>query len=235
MADRVALVTGGAGNLGRAVTRALLLDGASVAIPYHHADAPTVLEGLKAEFGDRVCTFALDLTTARGAEQAVRQALEWGGRLDVAAHLVGGYAGGAKVGDTPPETWDRMIDLNLRTAWLLARYCIPPMLDAGGGALVFVSSRAAVEGRAGHAAYAVAKSGLLTLAAAIAEEYRDRGIRANAILPGTIDTPANRREMPGADAVAWTPPEEIAEVVAFLASPRSAPINGAAVPVYGRS
>ena len=235
MAETVALVTGGAGNLGRAVTRALLAEGARVAIPSHHSDHPAVVEAMKSEFGDRVHTFALDLTTERGAEEAVREAVGWGGRLDVLAHLVGAYAGGSRVGDTPVEEWDRMLALNLRSAWLMARYSIPAMLAGGGGALVFVSARAALEGRAGHAAYAVAKSGVLTLAAAIAEEYRDQGIRANAVLPGTIDTAPNRHDMPGADASRWTAPEEIAGVIAFLASPRSAPINGAAVPVYGRS
>ena len=235
MADTVALVTGGAGNLGRAVTRALLAEGARVAIPSHHSDAPAVLEALKQEFGDRVHSFALDLTTERGAEEAVKEAVRWGGRLDVLAHLVGGYAGGSKVGDTPADVWDHMLTLNLRSAWLMARYSIPAMLQAGGGSIVFVSARAALQGRAGHAAYAVAKSGVLTLAAAIAEEYGDQGIRANAVLPGTMDTAANRNDMPGADASRWTSPEEIAEVIAFLATPRSAPINGAAVPVYGRS
>jgi NAD(P)-dependent dehydrogenase (short-subunit alcohol dehydrogenase family) len=109
------------------------------------------------------------------------------------------------------------------------------MLEQGDGALVFVSSRAAVLGRAGHGAYAVSKSALVTLVEVIAEEYGSRGVRAIAVLPGTVDTEANRRAIPNADHSVWTPPEEIARVIEFLASPASAAINGAAIPVYGRS
>ena len=101
--------------------------------------------------------------------------------------------------------------------------------------MVFVSSRAAVQGRAGHGAYAIAKSALITLTETIAEEYAAQGIRANVVLPGTVDTAANRKGSPKADHSRWTPPEEIARVIAFLASPESSAINGAAIPVYGRS
>jgi NAD(P)-dependent dehydrogenase (short-subunit alcohol dehydrogenase family) len=145
---------------------------------------------------------------------------------------MGGYAGGHSIPDTPVEVWDRMMSMNLRSSFLLARAAIPRMGE--GGALVFVASRAALSGRKGHAAYAVSKAALLTLTEAIAEENRG-GVRANAVLPGTIDTPANRAAMPGADFSRWTPPEEIARVVLFLASAESAPVSGAAVPVYGQS
>lgn len=235
MRDSIVMVTGGAGNLGRPVTRALLEAGARVVVPFYKTDLPTALDALRAEFGERLHVFALDLTTERGAEQAVEQAVEWGGRLDVVIHLVGGYTGGQKLGELPPEAWDRMMDLNLKSAWLIARHAIPRMLERGGGSLLYVSSRAALRERAGQAAYAVAKSALVTLVEAISEEYRMQGIRANAILPGTIDTGANRKAMPDADHDAWTLPEEIARVLLFLASPAAAPISGAAIPVYGRS
>lgn len=235
MTDTVALVTGGAGNLGRAVTRAFLEGGARVAVPVYKTDHPEVLAPLQEEFEGRLFPFALDLTTERGAAAAVQQVLEWGGRLDAVAHLVGGWSGGVKLADTPVELWDRMMDLNLKSAWLVARAAVPALLRGGGGSLVFVSSRAAREGRAGHAAYAVAKSALVTLVEALAEEYRGEGIRANAVLPGTLDTEANRRSMPDADHSAWTPPEEVARVIHYLASDAARCVNGAAVPVYGRS
>lgn len=235
MSEPVVLVTGGAGNVGRAVTRAFLEGGARVAVPFYKTDAPSALDELRTQFGSRVHSFALDLTTERGAEMAVQQVVEWGGRLDVVAHLVGGYSGGTKIGDTPVEAFDRMIDLNLKSAWLVARFAVPVMARDGGGSLVFVSSRAAREARSGQAAYAVAKSALITLVEALAEEYRDQGIRANAVLPGTVDTEANRRSMPDADASRWPSPEEVARVIHYLASPESGPVNGASVPVYGRS
>lgn len=235
MADSVALITGGAGNLGRAVTRVFLEGGARVAVPVHKTDHPDALDALKGEFGNRLLPFALDLTTERGANAAVDQVLEWGGRLDTVAHLVGGWRGGMKLADTPTDVWDRMMDLNLKSAWLVARAAVPAMVRGGGGSLVFVSSRAAREGRAGNAAYAVSKSALVTLVEALAEEYRAEGVRANAVLPGTVDTEDNRRAMPDADHAAWTPPEEIARVIHFLASDAARTVSGAAVPVYGRS
>jgi NAD(P)-dependent dehydrogenase (short-subunit alcohol dehydrogenase family) len=235
MNDRVVLVTGGAGNLGRAVTGAFLESGAQVAVPVYKTDQQGALDELQARHGDRLMSFALDLTTERGADAVVHQVLEWRGRLDSVVHLVGGYSGGARIADTPIAVWDRMIDLNLRSAWLVAHSAIPSMREAGGGSMVFVSARAALQQRTGHAAYAVAKSALITLVQSIAEEYGAEGLRANAVLPGTIDTEGNRSAMPNADHTRWTTPDEIARVILFLASDAAAAVNGAAVPVYGRS
>lgn len=235
MTDSVALIAGGAGNLGRAVTRAFLESGARVAVPVYKTDHPEALAPLQEEFSGRIFSCALDLTTERGAHAAVEQAVEWAGRLDAVAHLVGGWRGGMRLAETPIEVWDRMMDLNLKSAWLMAHAAIPVMARGGGGSLVFVSSRAARTGRKGHSAYAVAKAGLLTLVEAIAEEYAEEGVRANAVLPGTVDTEENRRAMPDADHSRWTPPEEIARTIVFLASRDASAVNGAAVPVYGRS
>jgi NAD(P)-dependent dehydrogenase (short-subunit alcohol dehydrogenase family) len=227
MADeRVAFVTGGAGTLGRAVAREFLEAGWRVAVVTYHHDAGDALADLEAAHRGRLFSFLLDLTTERGAGAAVARTLEWAGRLDAVVHAIGGYAGGDRLHETPVEVWDEMMAVNLRSAWLVARGALPPMLERGGGTLVFVSARAALRGRAGHGAYAVAKAGLLTLVEALAEEYAGEGVRA---------TPANRAAMPAADPSRWTPPGEIARVVRFLASDDSAPVNGAAVPVYGRS
>lgn len=234
MTDRIVLVTGGAGNVGRAVTRAFLASGDRVAVPVYKTDAPEALDELRSEHHDRLHPFALDLTTERGAEAAVREVVEWGGRLDVVVHMMGGYSGGTPLGETPVEAWQRMMDLNLNSAFLVTRFALPRMQEVGGS-FVFVSSRAARQASPGQAAYAVSKAGLLTLAEAIAAEYGAAGIRANAVLPGTVDTPANRRQMPDADHARWTDPAEIARVILFLTSPAAAAINGAAIPVYGRS
>ncbi|HET7232295.1 MAG TPA: SDR family oxidoreductase [Longimicrobium sp.] len=231
----VAFISGGAGNLGRAVTGAFLAAGWRITVALHHTDAKDALDGLKSAHPGRVSTCFLDLTTERGADSAIIQAVQWGGRLDAVVHLMGAWHGGAKVADTTLGVWEAMMSVNLTSAFLLSRAAIPRMLERGGGALVFVSSRAAREERAKNSAYAVAKSGLLVLAETITEEYRDGGIRANAVLPGTIDTPANRRAMPNADASKWTSPDEIARVILFLASGEAAVVGGAAVPVYGRS
>lgn len=233
--DRVVLVTGGAGNLGKAVTAAFLEAGARVAVPLYKTDGSESLEDLRAQYPGRLHTFALDLTTERGAAQAVGEVVEWGGRIDGVAHLIGGYIGGARLADTATEVWDRMMDLNVKSAWLVARSAVPRMIEQGGGTMVFVSARAALRGRSRHGAYATSKAALLTLVEALAEEYASEGIRANAVLPGTVDTEANRRSMPDADHSRWTSPEEIARVMVFLSSDQSAPVNGASIPVYGRS
>ena len=232
----VAFISGGAGNLGRAVTRAFLEAGWRVSVALHHTDAKNALDALKAAHPGRISTCLLDLTNERGADSAITQTVQWGGRLDAVAHVMGGWVGGAKVADTALGVWEAMMTLNLTSAFLLTRAAIPRMIEGGGGgSLVYVSSRTAREQRAGSAAYGVSKAGLLVLAEAVAEEYGEQGIRANAVLPGTMDTPANRRAMPNADASRWTPPEEVARVILFLASPESASVNGASVPVYGRS
>lgn len=232
-AGPVTMITGGAGNLGRSVTRAFLEAGHRVFVPLHKGDAQGALDGLAHEFSGRVDTCYLDLTTERGAAAAVKEAVEWTGRLDCVAHLVGGWSGGALLADTPTDLWDRMMDLNLRSAYLVARAALPVMAEAQGGSLVFVSSRAAREGRARNGAYAVSKSALVTLTEVIAEEYGPAGIRAYAVLPDTLDTPANRAAMPGADTSAWTPPEAVAARIVSLCSGSASEPNGAAIPVYG--
>jgi NAD(P)-dependent dehydrogenase (short-subunit alcohol dehydrogenase family) len=233
MNDSVVLVTGGAGNLGQAVTREFLRAGARVAVPFYKTDQAFVLEELAGEFGDRLHSFALDLTTERGAEAAVRQVVEWGGRLDSVAHLVGGFAGGMRLADTPIEVWQRMVDLNMTAAYLVTRFAVPPLLAGGGGSFVFVSSRAAFTSMANRAAYAATKAGLTALAKAVGEEYGAEGIRSNVVVPETIDTENNRRRMPEADHSRWIKPEAIATVVLFLASEAAGAINGAAIPLYG--
>jgi NAD(P)-dependent dehydrogenase (short-subunit alcohol dehydrogenase family) len=235
MNDAVVLVTGGAGNLGRAVTRAFLEAGSRVSVPVYKSDSADPLESEIAEFGDRLHTIALDLTTERGADVAVQDAIEWGGALDGVVHLVGGYAGGFAVAETPVETWDRMVDLNLKSAFLVVRSAVPALLRGGGGPLVFISSRAARSGRAGHGAYAIAKGGLITLVETLQEEYGAQGLRPNVVLLGTVDTEDNRRALPEADHESWTRPEEVAAVIRFLVSPSASAISGSAVPAYGRS
>lgn len=233
MNGKVVLVTGGAGNLGRSVTREFLQAGARVAVPFYKTDQPSALDALSREFGDHLYAFALDLTTERGAEQTLRQVAEWGGKLSSVVHLVGGYTGGERLADTPLDVWTRMVDLNMTSAYLITRFAVPRLLESGGGSLVFVSSRAAFENRVRRGAYAATKAGLIAMAKTVGEEYGPDGIRSNVVVPDTVDTEDNRRAMPDADHAKWIKPEAIAKVVLFLASDASQAINGAAVPVYG--
>lgn len=230
--DSVVLVTGGAGNLGRAVTREFLERGARVAVPLYKTDVAGSLDDVRERYErDRFFTFALDLTTERGAAEAIREVMEWAGRLDAVAHLVGGYVGGHRLADTVVEAWDLMMDLNLKSAWLVSRFAIPAMVTRGGGTLVFVSSEAARQRRSGHAAYAIAKAGLLTLVDAIREEYGEEGIRAAAVMPDVIDTEANRAALSANDpSRRWSTPEEVAQrIVSLVAGELEAPDG--AIPV----
>ncbi len=233
MNEKVVLITGGAGNLGRTVSRVFLEAGARVAVPVYRADLPNGLDDLAKSHQGRLYSFALDLTTERGAEQSVRQVVEWGGVLTSVVHLIGGYSGGRKLADTPLGDWSRMVDLNLTSAYLVSRFAIPRIVEAGGGSFVFVSSRAAFEGRSRRAAYSATKAGLVALAAAIGEEYGAEGIRSNVVVPDTIDTEANRQAMPAADRGSWITPEDVARVILFLASDAASAVNQATVPVYG--
>ena len=227
---RTVLVAGGTGGLGTAVLARLLAVGHPVVVTWRSAaerDRTSELLG-----GPAGLTFAeADLMDPGSVGAVVDGVPDLGAVVD----LVGGYAGGQPVHRTDPDEFEAMLRLNLRPAFLLARAAVPRLIDAGGGTFVAVSSRAAVQPFSGAAGYITAKAGLLAFVAALDAEYRHLGVRANAVLPAVIDTPANRAAQPGADVSRWVPPEEIAEVVRFLASEDSAPVSGAHIPVYGRA
>jgi NAD(P)-dependent dehydrogenase (short-subunit alcohol dehydrogenase family) len=181
--------------------------------------------------GDRVQLVQADLFEP----DAVAAAVESVDDLGAVVNLVGGYASGGKVHESDPEDLDRMVQLNLKPGFLLARAAMPRLADAGGGAYVGVSARAALRPFSGAAAYITAKAGVLAFVQALAVEYKDAGVRANAVVPNAIDTPANREQMPNADFSRWVAPAEIARVIRFLVSDDSKPTSGAAVPVYGKA
>jgi len=228
-APRAAIVTGGTGALGRAVVRRLLAAGTKVAVSYRRASEWHALE---AEAGAPASLFGFEaeLADPAGAEAFVTRARERLGALDGVALVAGGWAGGAPFHEAPPEEWTRMLRGNLDSAAFVCRAALP-LLRAQGGSIVAVGARAAEHAGAGMAAYAVSKSALHALVRVLAQENRGHGVRVNAVLPGTIDTPANRGAMKDALRSGWTAPERIAEVVAFLLSTESSATTGALVPV----
>jgi NAD(P)-dependent dehydrogenase (short-subunit alcohol dehydrogenase family) len=225
------IVTGGTGALGRALVRLLLERGARVAVPYRGADEWKALQeeagAGAALFGERA-----DLGGAAGAKAFVEAVAGRLGGLDGVALLAGGWAGGARFDEAPADEWDHMLGTNLGTVAHVCRAALPH-LRKQGGSVVAVGSHAAETGGAGMAAYAVSKVAVHAFVRVLALENLGLGVRFNAVLPGTIDTPANRRAMPDADRSKWTSPEAIARVIAFLLSPESAPTTGALVPVDG--
>jgi NAD(P)-dependent dehydrogenase (short-subunit alcohol dehydrogenase family) len=232
--DKVVIVTGAAGTLGEATARAFYEAGASLVL------VDLRRERLEAVFGsslaaDRHLYVAIDLTNADQVNGMVGKVMEHYGRIDVLANIAGGFTMGTAVHETDEKTWDFMLNLNARTAFLTCRAVVPQMLAAGAGKIINVGARAALEGSARMAPYIISKSAVIRLTESLAAELKHKGINVNCILPGTIDTPPNRESMPNADFEKWVPPADLASVVLFLASPAARSVQGAAVPVYGRS
>jgi NAD(P)-dependent dehydrogenase (short-subunit alcohol dehydrogenase family) len=232
---RVALVTGAGGNLGQATAGA-----------FRAAGAKTVLvdrdrEGLRQAFpdlagsSDHLLAGGLDLMAPRGLDGVVAEALTRFGRIDILVNTVGGFRAGETLAETPMETWDLMLDLNVRTTLVAVRAVIPTMLAQCYGRIITIAARAAVVGPANMAAYAASKAAVLRLTESLAAEVKNAGINVNCVLPGTLDTPQNRRERPDADFSRWVPVEDVAGVILFLASDAARAIHGAAVPAYGLS
>ncbi|MFC2015580.1 SDR family NAD(P)-dependent oxidoreductase [Chloroflexota bacterium] len=233
--DKVVMVTGAAGNLGGAVARAFQVAGASLVLVDRAPDR------LSKQFPELVgspghtLAMSVDVTDPRAVSAIVGDALERFGRIDVLANTVGGYRAGTPLHETPLESWEFMLNLNARTAFILSQAVVPSMLEGGAGKIVHVSARAGLKGGAKAAAYSASKSAVIRLVESMAAELRQTGINVNCVLPGTIDTPQNRESMPRADHSRWVTPEAIADVYLFLASDAARGVNGAAIPVYGRS
>lgn len=233
--DQVVIVSGATGNLGGAVARAFAAAGARLVLPDRKQDARPAHFADWAQDQRHLCVTGIDLTVAADVDRLVAAALDHFGRIDVLAHMVGGYRAGTPPHATSVETWDFMLDLNARTTFLLNRAVAPAMVAQGRGRIVNTASRSAFSGGANDIAYAAAKSAVARITESMAAAYKQQGITVNAIVPGTIDTPENRAAMPKADPSRWVAPEAIAQVVLFLASAAAAPVNGALIPVYGLS
>lgn len=231
---KVAVVTGGTGGLGGAVLAALLGAGAAVFAPYRKEGD---LERLRAALGlpesAALSGALLDLTDEQAVRQNYADLAARNGGIDILVNLAGGFAGGQPVHETTWAQWQAQLDVNLKTAMISSAAAVPHLLARGGGAIVNVSSRTALQAGALVAAYGASKRAVIGLTEAMAAELRDRNITVNAILPSVIDTPTNRSHA-GANP-AWVSPAEIARVVRFLVGPDARIISGAALPVYGRA
>jgi NAD(P)-dependent dehydrogenase (short-subunit alcohol dehydrogenase family) len=230
---QVVIVTGAVGNLGNAVTEAfggarrVLVDRSAQRLAQRYPELVNAADTLL--IGD------VNLADEKDVRRIAAMTLERFGRIDALLNTVGGFAGGKPVHEEDLAVWDRMFEINVRTALLSCRAVIPQMIRQGTGAIVNVAARAALAGVGGLGAYCAAKSGVIRLTESIAQELKPHGVRANCVLPGTIDTPQNRKDMPEADFSKWVAPAAIARVMAFLASDAAGAITGAAVPAYGRS
>jgi NAD(P)-dependent dehydrogenase (short-subunit alcohol dehydrogenase family) len=226
--ERTALITGGAGGLGRAVVTTFVEQGWRVVAPVRAGSTGLVPAGAVA--------VEADLTDQDQVRDAVAVAAgDAAAPLGAVVNLVGGYAGSGRVHETPVDDFEAMLRVNLRPLYLVTSAALPALVAAGGGAVVCVSSRAAVAPFPGAAGYVTAKAGVLAFANAVAVEYRRQNVRCNTVLPSVIDTPANRKAMPKADPSQWVSPEQLAAIIVWLTSDEAAPISGASIPVYGRA
>ncbi len=219
--------------MGQAVAHAFAATGARLALVDRNSDK--IAEQFNTVEADRLMIQAADLTDQGSVKTFVGAVLDRFGRIDVLANTVGGYRAGTPVHETPLDTWDFMINLNARTAFLISQAVVPSMLERKSGAIIHVAARNGLTGAAKMAAYSIAKSAVIRLTESLNAELRQQGIRVNCVLPGTIDTPQNRAEMPNADFSKWVLPEAMADVILFLASDAARAVTGAAVPVYGLS
>ena len=226
MASKVALVTGANGGLGTQVTKALLDAGFLVAglapkIQPHDFDHP------------HFTALPAKLNSLDEAKKATETVIAHFGKIDLLAHTVGGFAGGQSIADTDDATFQRMFDMNVNSAFHIMRAVVPQMRKAGSGRIIAIGSRAAENPGANVGAYSASKAALVSLIKTVAIENKDSGITANVILPGTMDTPANRKDMPGADTSQWVQPASVASLIVWLASDGGKDVTGAAIPVYG--
>jgi len=232
---QIALITGGTGGLGRAVSLAFLEEGARVIVTYRDQKE---FDDLKRAAGKNAASLqghVVDVTDETAVEQLVGTILAEHSRLDVVVNTVGGYAGGTKLWELDAKIFDRMLALNLRSGYTILRAVVPSMLKQKRGAIVNIASKAAVDHAAGAAAYAASKAAAVAMIDSLAADLKGTGVRANSVLPSIIDTEANRQAMPHADFAQWPKPEEIARVILFLCSEDARLIHGAAIPVYGNS
>lgn len=226
MTAKVALVTGATGGLGVPVTKALLDAGfATIGL------APKIQAS---EFDHpHFAAIPATLDSHEAATKAIETVIAHFAKIDVLAHLVGGFAGGQTIAETDEPTFRRMFDMNVNSAFYILRAVIPHMRKAGAGRIIAIGSRAAQDPGPGVGAYSASKAALVSLMCTVALENKDAGITANVILPGTIDTPANRKAMPEADASTWVQPDSIASLIVWLIGDAGKDVTGAAIPVYG--
>jgi len=230
---RVVLVAGGTGGLGRSVAIKFLEEGAKVIVTYRREEGFLELKKLAGRNEPSLEGHQVDIADESAVAAAVTTIVARHGGVDALVNTAGGYAGGVKLWDLDTKVFDQMLELNLRSVYVLARAVLPSMLEAGSGSIVNVAAKAAIDHGAGAAAYAASKAAAVALMDSLAADTKGTGIRVNSILPSIIDTAANRKAMPGANYATWPKPEEIADVILFLSSNFARAIHGGAIPVYG--
>jgi NAD(P)-dependent dehydrogenase (short-subunit alcohol dehydrogenase family) len=227
---KVVLITGGTGALGRAVAQAFGTSNATTVVTY-------IIEEEREDVKSKIKTIAelvkADITKEDQAKKLVSHVIKTYDRIDVLVNVVGGYLGSKTVAELDETEWDKMMSMNLKSAFLISKHVIPLMVAAKHGKIVHISSRTGLKSDGYDSAYSASKSGLIRLVESISEEVKEHNINVNCILPSIIDTEANRNAMPNSDFSKWVKTEDLANLVLFLCSDEAKVINGAAIPAYG--
>jgi len=233
--NKLVLVAGGTGGLGRAVSLAFLQEGANVAVTFR---AQAEFDALKESAGREASLLtghSVDVTDDDAVMKMVEVILANQKRIDVLVNTVGGYKAGTKFWEQDSKVLDQMLSLNLRSGWALARAVVPAILKQGEGAIVNVAAKAALDAPASAAAYAASKAAAIAMMNSLSADLKGTRVRVNSVLPSIIDTEPNRKAMPNADFAKWPKPADIARVILFLCSDEAKVIRGASIPVYGDS
>jgi NAD(P)-dependent dehydrogenase (short-subunit alcohol dehydrogenase family) len=233
--SKVALVAGGTGGLGRAVSLAFLAQDYNVAVTYRRQEEWDTLQIAAGANKPNLEGSSVDVTDQTAVTGLVANLVGKHSRLDALVNTVGGYAGGVNLWELDARVFDQMLALNLRSGFTLSRAVVPVMLKQRNGSIVNVAAKAALDHAAGASAYAASKAAAVAMMDSLAADLKGTGVRVNSILPSIIDTEANRKAMPKADFAKWPKPEDIARVILFLCSDDAKVVQGAAIPVYGDS
>ncbi len=232
VSEQVVIITGAVGNLGSVVAREFATAGAHLVLTDRATDR---IERSFADMsvGEHLLLGGVDVTDEQSVTAMSRRAVDRFGGIDTLVNTVGGFRAGTPLHETPLDTWELMHNLNARSVFIVSRAVVPHLLERGGGHIISVAAGAGLMGKAGMAAYSASKSAVIRLTESMSEELKERGINVNCVLPGTLDTPQNRKALPDADTRQWVKPESLAKVIVYLASPAARDIHGVALPVFG--
>jgi NAD(P)-dependent dehydrogenase (short-subunit alcohol dehydrogenase family) len=233
--DQVVVISGASGNLGVAAAHGFATAGAKLGLLGRNLERLKSALGELATSSQHMLLAPVDMTEADSVKHAIDKLAGHFGRLDVLLNLTGGYRAGTPVHESDPEDWDFMLSLNARTAYLGSRAVVPHMLRRGRGNIVNIGGRPGLKGVARTAAYSASKSAVIRLTESMASELKTQGVNVNCVLPGTMDTPDNRKAMPNAKHERWVPLEEVVKVIMFLTSDAARAVHGASIPVDGLS
>lgn len=233
--EKVAIITGSTGGLGKAVTRTFLDAGFKVAATFTSEEGLDALISAVQSTRENFYSMKANVLDEPAVKSLVQSVVDKFRQIDCLIHIVGGFVGGMPIVETTEEQWDKMMSLNLKSAFLCSKHVMPVMMKQETGKIINIGARGGLKAVSGMAAYSASKAGVINLTQALAEEGRKFNITANAIVPSIIDTPDNRQAMPDADFSKWVKPDIIAQLILFLCSPAADPISGAVIPVYGKS